>query len=132
MLQAATQAAVLTGVQLLSASWLDNSQHAAQLEDAASERASLSLLAEQAWGFQRSAEMKQARACSSCGAQERQSTISTVKLQQCSGCKQAWYCGPSCLKEAWPRHKAACREAQAAAAGGVGASKEAARSGARS
>jgi hypothetical protein len=45
--------------------------------------------------------------CSVCGC-----SCTTKKLLRCSGCKINWYCGPSCQRAAWPRHRGHCLRAR--------------------
>lgn len=49
------------------------------------------------------------RACDECGVLGAELAERGLKLQQCSRCKAAWYCGPRCQKAAWKaRHKHEC------------------------
>ncbi|KAF5840177.1 hypothetical protein DUNSADRAFT_17524 [Dunaliella salina] len=45
------------------------------------------------------------KACLWCGATEK-------RLKRCGGCETAWLCGKDCQQQAWPSHRAACKEAQ--------------------
>ena len=46
-------------------------------------------------------------ACSYCGARKK-------KLQQCTACKEARYCGRECQKKHWKNHKVRCKKIQKA------------------
>jgi hypothetical protein len=38
--------------------------------------------------------------------------VELTKIHKCSGCNVATYCGRTCQKEAWKRHKTVCRKAE--------------------
>lgn len=52
-----------------------------------------------------------AKKCEHCGTAETASKT----LMTCTGCKVANYCDSACQKQAWSKHKAACKRAQQAA-----------------
>jgi hypothetical protein len=43
--------------------------------------------------------------CDACGT----SGSVSCRLNMCTRCKRRWYCGSTCQKAAWPRHKLTCR-----------------------
>lgn len=51
----------------------------------------------------------ESRTCDHCGKKHK-----PKDLKDCSQCKGASYCGPECQRAAWPIHKKACKELQAA------------------
>ncbi len=55
---------------------------------------------------QRSASV--AKRCDQCGRSSE--IVVNLKLQKCSGCKQAAYCSTECQKGHWPSHKAHCKK----------------------
>ncbi|KAI7840305.1 hypothetical protein COHA_006087 [Chlorella ohadii] len=58
-------------------------------------------------------EQQQQRHCTVCGA----TRAAGVKLRLCAGCRTPGllFCSTECQRQAWPSHRAECREAQAAA-----------------
>ena len=65
------------------------------------------------------ADARGLRYCARCGAQE----VHVAQFKRCAACKDegALYCSKECQRAAWPAHKAACKAARSAAAGGAAA-----------